>query len=155
VRYATLRISELIRHCKLICGTPGDDLAVWQADTDGDKKIDPNELVYIEAGSGRNYIKLLDFPGASAAEVLLSDIRSGSAKAPLVALYNERRVTLIPVCSGVQYVPDLAPPWSKLVSVIFVLDENGVTRRYQISAALSGWAGNLLNASGNIVSDDD
>jgi len=28
VRYATLRISDLIRHCKLICGAPNGDLAV-------------------------------------------------------------------------------------------------------------------------------
>jgi prepilin-type N-terminal cleavage/methylation domain-containing protein len=157
VRFATLRISELIRHCKLVCGTPGDDLVVWRADTDGDSQIDPNELVYIEAGSERNYVKLLDFPDAPpATEVLLSDIKNGNAKTNLLSSYNERRVSLIPECSNVQYVPDSTPPQSKLVSVFFGLDENGVTRQYQISAALRGWAGNLLNAAGDaVVSDDD
>jgi prepilin-type N-terminal cleavage/methylation domain-containing protein len=156
VRFATLRISELIRHCKLICGAPGDDLAIWRADADYDNKIDPNELVYIEAGSERNYIRLLDFPGASASEVLLSDIINGSAKTNLLSSYSERRIALIPGCSNVQYVPDSTPPRSKLVSVFFDLDKNGVTHQYQISAALCGWAGNLLNTAGDaIVSDDD
>jgi len=158
VRFATLRISELIRHCKLICGTPGDDLAVWQADADGDNKIDPNELVYIESGSECNYIKLLDFPDASASEVSLSDIRNGSAKTNLVSSYNERSISLIPQCrdDSVEFQCfDEEPPNSKFVNISFGLDENGVTRQYQISAALRGWAGNLLDGNGDIANDDD
>jgi len=50
VRYATLRISELIRYCKLICAAPGDDLAVWRADDNADGEINPQELVYLEMG---------------------------------------------------------------------------------------------------------
>jgi hypothetical protein len=38
---------------------------------------------------------------------------------------------------------------------LFELEENGVWHNYQISATLRGWAGHLLDGSGNIVSDDD
>lgn len=61
VRYTTLTISELIRHCRLVCGTSGNDLAIWKSDDDGDGKIDATELVYIETGDNRDYIKILDF----------------------------------------------------------------------------------------------
>jgi len=132
VRFATLRISELIRHCKLI-DTPGNDIAVWKADSDGDNQIDLNEQVYIEAGEGRDHIQLHE-PGVNP-------------------------VVLIPQCSNVQFrfdEPLLPPMKRKFVSISFDLVENGVSHQYQINAALRGWAGNLLNDAGDaIMSDDD
>jgi len=129
VRYATLRISELIRHCKLIWDTTGNNIVSWRADDNGDDKIDPNELAYIETGQGLNRI-LLREPDANP-------------------------VVLIPQCSNVRFSFDVLPPQSRFVSISFDLVENGVVRQYQISAALRGWAGNLLDGSGNIVSGDD
>ena len=41
VRYATLRISELIRHCKLVCCMPGGDLVIWRADDNDNGRIYP------------------------------------------------------------------------------------------------------------------
>ena len=32
LRNATVRLSELIGNCKMICAAPGTDLAVWTAD---------------------------------------------------------------------------------------------------------------------------
>lgn len=155
VRYATLRISELIRHCKLICGAPGDDLAVWRADDNNNGEINPQELVYLETGPGRNHIKLLDFP-AAAWRVTLSSILGGTAKQELILICDERQTTLVPECSNVQIVLDSPSPWSKSVSVSFDLVENGIVRQYQISAALRGWAGHLLDTDGDsILSDDD
>jgi len=61
IRFATVRISDLIRHCKLICGTPSGELAVWRAD-DGNGQININELVYIERGTGNDYLRLCEFP---------------------------------------------------------------------------------------------
>jgi len=156
VRYTTLRISELIRHCKLICGTPGDDLAVWRADDNGDGEINPQELVYLEMGQGRDYVQLLDFPSAANWRVTLSSILGGTAKQELMLICDERQKKLVPECSNVQIVLDSPPPWSKSVSVSFGLVENGAVRQYQISAALRGWAGHLLDTDGNsLVSDDD
>jgi len=151
VRYATLRISELIRHCKLICGTPGDDLAVWRADDNGDGQININELVYIERGTGRDYLRLCEFPSSDTSLLNLSDIETLSTTG-----YSVTYVLLVPQCSNVQFSFDVVPPSSKFVSILFDVLENDVVRQYQISAALRGWAGNLLDASGNnIVSDDD
>ncbi len=151
VRYATLRISELIRHCKLICGTPGGDLAVWRADDNGDGQVNINELVYIERGAGRDYLRLCEFPSSDTSPVNLSDIETLSTSD-----YSVTYVPLVPQCSNVEFSFNAAPPNSRFVSIAFDVLENDIVRRYQISAALRGWAGNLLDGSGNnIVSDDD
>jgi len=151
VRYATLRISELIRHCKLICGTPGNDLAVWRADDNNDGQININELVYIERGTARDYLRLCEFPSSDTSLVSLSDIATLSASD-----YSVTYVPLVPQCSNVEFGFDVVPPKSRFVSITFYVLENDFVHLYQISAALRGWAGNLLDGSGNnIVSDDD
>ena len=149
VRFATLRISDLIRHCKLICATPGGELAVWRAD-DGDGQININELVYIERGTGNDYLRLCKFPSTDNSPVILGDIETLST-----GDYDVTYVPLIPQCSNVQFSLDVPPPQSRFVSISFDVAENDVVRQYQISAALRGWAGNLLDDDGNIVSDDD
>lgn len=151
VRYATLRISELIRHCKLICGTPGDDLAIWRADDNGNGQININELVYIERGTSGDYLRLCEFPSSDTSPVNLSDIETLSTSG-----YSVTYVPLVPQCSNVQFSLDAAPPNSRFMSISFDILENGIIRQYQISDTLRGWAGNLLDGSGNnIVSDDD
>lgn len=156
LRYTTLRFSELVRNCKLICGMVGDDLAVWRADDNDNGQINPQELVYLEMGPGRNYIQMLDFPSAANWLVTLSSILGGTAKDELMLLCDERQVMLVSECSNVQIVLDSPPPWSKSVNMSFELVENGDVRQYQISAALRGWAGYLLKTDGSgLVSDDD
>jgi len=150
VRYATLRISELIRHCKLICGTPGSDVAVWRADDNGNEQININELVYIERGTSGDYLRLCKFPSSDTSLVNLSDIETLSTSD-----YSVTYVPLVPQCGNVQFSFDVAPPNSRFVSIAFDVLENDIVRQYQISTALRGWAGNLLDGSGNIVSDDD
>ncbi len=151
VRYATLRISDLIRHCKLICGTPNGDLAVWRADDNDDGQININELVYIERGAGGDYLRLCEFPSSDTSIVELSDVQTLSTDS-----YSVTYVLLVPECSNVEFSLDAAPPYSKFVGISFDVLENEIVHQYQINAALSGWAGNLLDAGGNnIVSDDD
>ncbi len=151
VRYATLRISELIRHCKLICGQPNGDLAIWRADNNADGQININELVYIERGIGMDYLRLCEFPPSDISIVNLSDIGTLSTSS-----YSVTYVLLVPQCSNVQFSLDAVPPYSRFVSIAFDVLENDIVRQYQISTALRGWAGNLLDGSGNnIVSDDD
>jgi prepilin-type N-terminal cleavage/methylation domain-containing protein len=155
VRYATLRISELIRHCKLVCGMSGDDLAVWRADDNGNGQINPQELVYIEMGAGRDYVQLLDFPSAEDWQVMLSSILGGTAKQELMLICDERQTRIIPECCNAQIVLDSAPPWSRSVSLSFDVVENGAVRQYQINTALHGWSGYLLDDSGEVINSDD
>ncbi len=151
VRFATLRISELIRHCKLICGTPSGEIAIWRADNNGDGQININELVFIERGAGGDYLRFCEFPLSDASIVSLSDVQTLSTSS-----YSVTYVTLIPQCSNVQFSFDALPPYSRFVTISFDVLENGMVRQYQINTTLIGWAGNLLDAGGNnIVSDDD
>jgi prepilin-type N-terminal cleavage/methylation domain-containing protein len=154
VRYATLRISELIRHCKLICGTPNNDLAIWREDVNDVGQININELVYIERDTNKDFLRLCEFPSSDTTRVNLSQVQTLSPDN-----YSVRRVLLIPQCSNVEFQFDVPPPHSRFVSISFDLVENGVAHQYQISAALRGWAGNLLseNEAGDVIvsSDDD
>jgi len=159
VRYATLTISELIKQCKLICGKPGNDLAIWKSDDDNDGKIDITELVYIETGTKRNYIQLLDFPNIP--KWLQNyhfnpDATQSSWFATVLKWYcQERYVILVKECSDAQFLLDMDPPKTEFVNISFNLRENGVSHQYQISASLRARAGNLLDSKGRIVSDDD
>ena len=146
LRYATLRISELIRHCRLIYARSSSDLAAWRTDDDNDGQIDLNEIAYIRKGPDSNYLHLYEFPSSSGGTVSL-----GTMPAPL-----GDDVKLIPQCSNVEFVVDAEPPMTKFVSISFELVEDNVVRHYQINCALRSWAGNLLNEDGTaIVSDDD
>jgi len=146
VRFTTLRISELIRHCKLIYAASVSDLAVWRADDDNDAQIDLNEIVYIRKGPDSNYLHLYEFPSSSEGTVSLDTM-----PAPI-----GDDIRLVPECSNVEFLTDAEPPNTKFVSISLDLVENNVVRPYQINAALRGWAGNLLSADGqSIVGDDD
>ena len=159
VRYTTLKISELIRQCKLVCGTSGSDLAIWKSDDDSDGRIDIAELVYIETGSKADYIQLLDFP-IRPAWLDSIDINPNITKSPWFKVWlklwcQERYIILVEQCSNAQFMLDVASPETEFVSISFALVENGVSHQYQISASLRNRAGHLLNSNGNIVSDDD
>jgi prepilin-type N-terminal cleavage/methylation domain-containing protein len=150
VRYATLRISELVGHCKLVCGIYGDSLTVWRADDNGDGQININELVCIEKGEASNYLKLGVFSATS--PVNLSSI----GMVVTGGFYSVTYAPLIPQCSNVEFQLDALPPYSRFVNISFDLVENCADRQYQISVALRCWAGNLLNETGSaVVSDDD
>lgn len=157
VRYATLRISELIRHCKLICSATGEDFAVWRADDNEDGQINISELIYIERGPDGNRLRLCDFPLSSPDPVVnLSEI--GAISSNWWSSYSSEvnYTVVLPQCSNVQFGFDVLPPQSKFVSISFELTENGVARQYQINARLRGWAGNLLSETGtDLVGDDD
>jgi len=154
VRYATLRISELIRHCKLVCGMPGGDLVIWRADDNGNRQINVGELVYIERGPSRNYLRLCEFSSNNAV-VKLSDIDELTTKWWLSYGCYESYTQMIPQCSNVEFLLDVPPPNSRFAGISFDVVENSVAHRYQINTALHGWSGNLLDGTGEVVSSDD
>ena len=156
VRYATLRVSELIRPCKLICATPGSDLAVWRADDNGDGQININELVYIDSGANRDHIRLYQCSSASNPIIMLSDIDSVGTSWWLGFYDSGTYTEMIARCGNVEFLTNLPAPQTRFVSISFDLQENGVMHNYQISASLRSWAGQLLSGSGDsIVGDDD
>jgi prepilin-type N-terminal cleavage/methylation domain-containing protein len=152
LRYTTLRITELVRHSKLICSTPGDDFAIWRADGNGDGQINLNELVYVQTGPGRDFLRLCEFAPSETAVASLSDIET---LVPQGQDYDISYTPLIPQCSNVEFLLDVLPPRTKLVTVSFDVVENNAVRHYQTSASLRGWASHLLSASGQIVGSDD
>lgn len=154
VRYATLRISELIRHCKLICAVPGGDLALWRADDNANGQINISELVYIERGPAGDYLRLCEFSGNNPV-INISDIDSLITQWWLSYGCNQNYTLMIPQCGNVEFLFDVSPPNTRFVSVSFDVVENNITRQYQINAALNGFSGNLLDASGEILSSDD
>ena len=158
VRYTTLRISELVRHCKLICFAGPADFAVWRADENNDGRINFSELVYIEKGAGADHLHLWQFPVSSGSDpvVNLSDIRAFSTSWWAARNMAIESTALIPQCSNVQFSFDVLPPRTQFVSISFDLVEDNMPRQYQINALVRGWASNLLNAAGTaLVSDDD
>ena len=155
IRSATLRISELIRHSRLICYADGDDIAVWRADDNDDGRINIGELVYIESGLANDYLYIGEFPSSDSTAIAISSIGSPSSNWWLAYSSDINYTRVIPQCSNVQFGFDVLPPQSKFVSINFNILENNIVRQYQISAALRGWAGNLLDGGGEIVSDDD
>jgi prepilin-type N-terminal cleavage/methylation domain-containing protein len=160
VRYTTLRISELVRHCKLVCFTGPADFAVWRADDNEDGRINFSELVYIEKGAGANanHLHFCQFPISWGSDpvVNLSDIRAFSTNWWAAYSVAIESTALIPQCSNVQFSFDVLPPRTQFVSISFDLVEDNMPRQYQINAVVRGWAGNLLNAAGTaLVSDDD
>lgn len=131
VRYATLRITELIKYSKLVYAASESEILLW-LDENKDEQLADSELVVIKkVNLGNGEVQLCEF---------------SSAPEPVV---------LIPRCSNVNYVLDPAAPQTRLVRISFDLEENGITHNYQINAKLCSWAGHLLDEIGFIVSDDD
>jgi type II secretory pathway pseudopilin PulG len=155
LRHATLRVSELVRTCRLICAAPGNDLVVWEVDTEDIGHINVNELVYLERGEGLNNLRLTRFSCSANPRKTLSELGLPTTKAQLAAAYGATYMPLVPKCNNLLFYLDRAPPSSRLVSIMFDLTENQVVRRYQITTALRAWAGHLLNDVNEIVDSDD
>ncbi len=165
VRFATLRISELVRHSKLICGTTGDDIVLWKADDNPENGIiDVFELAYIERGSSADYVMILEFSDCPEGfeesfrtiPNLVDAVGQIWLKDMLTSQCEERYIRVLPQCSNVQFGFDVLPPYSRFVNISFDLVENDVAHRYQINAGLRCWAENLLNEDGDsLISDDD
>lgn len=152
VRYATLRISEMIRHCRLVFDETSEGLGVWRADDNRDGQINADEVVYVSKGPGGDCLQFIEFSDESNPTY---SVLGTIIQALLSSGFSEEYTTLIPECSNVQFVTDVSPPQSRSVSIFFDLEESGVTHSYQIETTLRAWAGHLLDGSGELVSVDD
>ncbi|MCX5632206.1 MAG: prepilin-type N-terminal cleavage/methylation domain-containing protein [Phycisphaerae bacterium] len=156
IRYTTLRINELMRSSKLICANSGTSVAIWQADYNGDNKIEPNEIVYLETGGSS--LKIVSFqptPLAASQTLSLADVANGQARTWLNANCQVNSVTLINNCNSVSFSTDRGPPFTKQLKIFFSVNQDGIARNYQITDGVRCYADYLLDASGQIDPVDD
>ncbi|MHC4293268.1 MAG: PilW family protein [Planctomycetota bacterium] len=137
IRFTTLKLSELLRHCKLVNCLSGETIVIWRADDNGDDKININELVFINRGSERNYIQLDEYSDASIVDF-------GEVVVPN-PVWTKSSISLIGNCANVEYNLDSAPPDTELVGIAFdVLEDSGI-QHYQLSSKLRCKANYLLD----------
>ena len=154
VRFSSLQIQELIRHCKLICSVSSNDVALWRADDNNDGHINIAEIAYIEWGADRDHLQICEFISSDSAMINIGSIDTFASNWWSSYGSEADYMEVVPQCSNVQCNFDVSPPQSQFVSLTFDIEENNIAHQYQINAKIRGWAGNLLDA-GNIVSDDD
>jgi len=154
VRFATLRIQDLIRHSKLICFAGNDDIAIWRADDNYDGKINIGELVYIEAGPNRDHLQICEFFSFDSTAINLGSISSFANNWWSVYCDDVDYTVVVPECSDVQFNLDVLPPQSGFVSITFNIVENNIVRQCQITGKVRSPAINLLKED-DITSDDD
>jgi len=163
LRYATFRISELIRNCRMICNRDTDNMGIWRADDNGNGLIDAEESVFVEKNALGNQIQLFEcIENMSATPALfgISDFISGTARSimEISPQLRTRQTVLVRQCSNIEFKTDVEPPYSKFASIRFKMMENNIAHKYQIDASLRAWAGHLIESvSGtyHIVGSDD
>jgi len=129
LRYATVRIAELIKMSKLFYAASDEEIVLW-LDYNENDLIEETELVSIRRVGAGNNMQIYEFRSI------------------------DEPVVLMPDCGNVRFEfdePSLPPTKRKFVSIRFELLENGITRQYQICAALRSWAGHLLDEQGDLL----
>jgi len=154
VRYAVLRLTDLIKHANLICSVDDvNNISVWRSDINGDGAINAPELVYVERFNGG--LRIVEFTtndAAIMAQVIpLASIQNGSTRDALTASCTERVTSLISQCNNISFQLDVAPPWSNLASISFVLSEGTETYQCEVKASLRGRADDWLDDFGNVT----
>jgi len=156
LRHGTLRLQEVVQNCRLIVESQGTALTIWQADANGDGRINVNELVYLETTPSRQGLRLCSFSSLTNPEVAFSSGSLARTQADLVASYDEHYTTLMTDCQNVAFSMTTNPPLARGLTVGFDMTEDGSVHDYQIDMTLRAWAGHLLNAAGNeLIGDDD
>jgi prepilin-type N-terminal cleavage/methylation domain-containing protein len=118
LRYATLRISELIKYSKLVYAASESEIVLW-LDRDRNGELDfAAELVAITKVT------------LAGGDMQLCEFNS-----------DPEPVVLIPQCRNVEFMLDSAPPDTKFVGISFESQEKDVWHKYQISATVRCKAG--------------
>ena len=132
-------------------------------------EIDIPELVYIELGSGRDSIRIIEltgypvgvssdwWPQVKVDDLELWTLQQSSIKDMLLNSCEATEVEVIPECSNAQFSFDQpgTPPNSRFINLSFDLTENDVVRPYHIDSAIRSWAGHQISADGYGIIDDD
>ncbi len=158
LRFTTLRISDLVKNSRLICAAGGNNVAIWRNDDNGDAKINAGEIVYIEYNNAAKKIRLLEFEPLSYVanlEISINSIENGNFRVWIVGKATLKYTDLMVNCSGMLLNVDVETPFSRKLAIKLLVQRAGNVEIYEINSTLRCYAGHLLNASGEIVSDDD
>ena len=157
VRYATMRVSELIRNCNMVFATSyfRNGIVVW-TDDDGDGQIDPLELVYVEYDSINAELDMVSYSNLAVGAVdrfAVNEVKSGSARITLEAIGTGRYTNIVFGCTAALF--SVADPVGDLVNISFIVKEDDISKLYQITSRRMVSMDYLLDGSGNLLSGDD
>ncbi len=158
LRFTTARLNELVKNSRLICYAGSEYAVVWKADTNGDNQINPAEIAYIDSGSEKDYLKIIEFTPSKSLEDYNITIKKTTKNWFKKYLEKKCKVSSIPLlanCADVSFSVDSKTPFSKCLSVSFDLIQNGSARTYQINCAKLANAENLLTSKGKITKSGD
>jgi len=167
LRTATLRITELLAHAKLIAGTPSGDIAIWAHDKGdaagygaGNNRVNAAEVVFMEVHSNKiNLVTYtptawtLDWFRTTAFSIWL--LKTGWAEYLMSIYGNRNELVVLPRAANIACSLDALPPYARRIEVSFDLQADGVDRTHKITVYLRSYAGHLLDAAGEIAADDD
>jgi hypothetical protein len=120
------------------------------------------ELAYIDRGTNGDYLKIMEI--SDCPNWMRDELRNANQQIGKLGSWSMSGVAsacdvyyteLIDNCNSVDFTLDNPPPYTQLVTISVVLEENGIFTEYQINASLRNWAGHLLNDSGEIFSYND
>lgn len=153
IRYATMRVSELIRGSSMVFATSHlhDGISIW-TDDNGDGRIDTAELVYVEYDAANNELGIVTYPDSSGA-VTVDDVGSGLARSDLDSGGTRNYTGIVFNCTAVSF--PAGNPVGDLVSIQLTVEEDGVSKQYQIAARRIVSMDYLLDVSGELRNGDD
>jgi prepilin-type N-terminal cleavage/methylation domain-containing protein len=160
IRYTTVYLGELVRRSKMICRNASGNVVLWRADDNGDRLINPGEIVSLEIDSGNGGINLITYqPNAAQAGASMTPalIKTGVYKQWMISRgIPSTSITLIDNCNYVFFTTDILPPFAKKLNIFFGLAQGGIDRDFQITAMLRCSSDCMLKKDGmSFVTDDD
>lgn len=155
LRFAQVRLKELIQNSKMICNSTATDIAIWKSDSDNDNKIDTGELVYIDTATTPGSLKILEFENAVGSSISLSQIKSGVIKGWLITNMLKSQNVLFDNCQNVSFSFDVATPRSSIATIKFEYSGPDGIKKYEISSKKICNSNYLLTAANAIVALDD
>ena len=135
VRCAVLRVGELLRNSRMVCYVNSVDLVLWESDINGDGKINPREVVYIQKDNTLRKLSMTRFTGATYV-LALSNMLNNSSKSYLYTSCSPRTVVLIEGSFNMNYTIDAWPADTNFVSFGFEINEGGEDIYYEVSGAV-------------------
>jgi len=134
LRYAMLRVKDVISQSKLVCEKESGYVVLWEDDYNGNGKFS-------------------DYPDDMPEKKWLMSYGDGS----LVIWKQSGTKTLISsdAITNIRFVVDSPPPETRIVTVKFTLEENGIQTEYEVSTALRRGIDHLVDDDGDVVQEDD